>query len=99
LFRSRVSSLPLGDPAQDALLGERQKTVQVLVELSRELGAPEHDYAILAEGNTSAPIDDKSFLLKAITRYKVGDRFLVQTDYRWLPTASSNAAFGYNFCR
>ena len=28
---------------------------------------------------------------------KVGDRFLVQTDYRWLPTASSNAAFGYNF--
>ena len=32
-----------------------------------------------------------------VTRYKAGDRFLVQTDYRWLPTASSNAAFGYNF--
>jgi threonine dehydrogenase-like Zn-dependent dehydrogenase len=32
-----------------------------------------------------------------VTRHKVGDRFLVQTDYRWLPTASSNAAFGYNF--
>src|SRR5208282_1703758 len=32
-----------------------------------------------------------------VTRYKVGERFLVQTDYRWLPTASSNAAFGYNF--
>ena len=31
------------------------------------------------------------------TRHKVGERFLVQTDYRWLPTASSNAAFGYNF--
>jgi threonine dehydrogenase-like Zn-dependent dehydrogenase len=28
---------------------------------------------------------------------KVGDRFLVQTDYRWLPTAGSNSAFGYNF--
>lgn len=28
---------------------------------------------------------------------KVGDRFLVQTDYRWLPTTGSNAAFGYNF--
>ena len=27
----------------------------------------------------------------------VGDRFLVQTDYRWLKTAQSNAAFGYNF--
>jgi len=28
---------------------------------------------------------------------KVGKRYLVQTDYRWLPTAASNAAFGYNF--
>ncbi|MHC4619532.1 MAG: alcohol dehydrogenase catalytic domain-containing protein [Planctomycetota bacterium] len=26
-----------------------------------------------------------------------GRRFLVQTDYRWLRTADSNAAFGYNF--
>lgn len=26
-----------------------------------------------------------------------GDRRLVQTDYRWLRTASSNAAFGYDF--
>ena len=32
-----------------------------------------------------------------VQRYKVGERYLVQTDYRWLPTASSNAAFGYNF--
>lgn len=29
--------------------------------------------------------------------FKPGERFLVQTDYRWLLTASSNAAFGYNF--
>ncbi|MBN1436352.1 MAG: alcohol dehydrogenase catalytic domain-containing protein [Sedimentisphaerales bacterium] len=28
---------------------------------------------------------------------KVGDRFLVQTDYRWLPTANSNGSYGYNF--
>lgn len=28
---------------------------------------------------------------------KVGDRRLVQADYRWLKTANSNAAFGYNF--
>jgi threonine dehydrogenase-like Zn-dependent dehydrogenase len=32
-----------------------------------------------------------------VTRHKVGDRYLVQTDYRWLPTASSCSAFGYNF--
>jgi len=32
-----------------------------------------------------------------VAHHKVGDRFLVQTDYRWLPTAGSNAAFGYNF--
>lgn len=27
----------------------------------------------------------------------VGSRYLVQTDYRWLPTPNSNASFGYNF--
>jgi threonine dehydrogenase-like Zn-dependent dehydrogenase len=27
----------------------------------------------------------------------VGDRYLVQADYRWMKTAQSNAAFGYNF--
>ncbi len=28
--------------------------------------------------------------------YKVGERYLIQADYRHLPTARSNAAFGYN---
>jgi threonine dehydrogenase-like Zn-dependent dehydrogenase len=32
-----------------------------------------------------------------VEKHKVGERYLVQTDYRWLRTASSNAAFGYNF--
>ena len=32
-----------------------------------------------------------------VTRHKVGERCLVQTDYRTLPTNGSNAAFGYNF--
>ncbi|HVT90570.1 MAG TPA: alcohol dehydrogenase catalytic domain-containing protein [Tepidisphaeraceae bacterium] len=32
-----------------------------------------------------------------VAKHKVGERCLVQTDYRDLPTASSNAAFGYNF--
>ncbi len=32
-----------------------------------------------------------------VTRYKVGERYLVQTDYRWAPTDGSNSAFGYNF--
>ncbi len=31
-----------------------------------------------------------------VTNFKVGQRYLVQTDYRWLKTAVSNAAFGYN---
>lgn len=26
-----------------------------------------------------------------------GERYLVQTDYRWLPTENSNASFGYDF--
>ncbi len=33
----------------------------------------------------------------AVENFKPGQRFLVQTDYRWVRTASSNAAFGYNF--
>jgi L-sorbose 1-phosphate reductase len=32
-----------------------------------------------------------------VKRFKVGERYLVQTDYRWLPTPNSNSAFGYNF--
>ena len=32
-----------------------------------------------------------------VTRFQVGQRMLVQTDYRHLPTAASNAAFGYDF--
>ncbi len=34
---------------------------------------------------------------RGVTRFNVGDRCLLQTDYRWLPTASSASAFGYNF--
>ena len=32
-----------------------------------------------------------------VENFRPGQRYLVQTDYRWLPTATSNAAFGYNF--
>ncbi len=32
-----------------------------------------------------------------VEKHQLGERYLVQTDYRWLHTASSNAAFGYNF--
>lgn len=32
-----------------------------------------------------------------VERFKYGQRYLVQSDYRWLRTASSNGAFGYNF--
>lgn len=34
---------------------------------------------------------------KDVEEFTSGQRYLVQTDYRWLPTAGSNAAFGYNF--
>ena len=32
-----------------------------------------------------------------VESFQVGQRYLVETDYRWLPTAGSNASFGYNF--
>ena len=34
---------------------------------------------------------------EGVDHYKVGERFVVETDYRWLRTATTNAAFGYNF--
>ena len=34
---------------------------------------------------------------EGVTHNRVGERVLVQTDYRHLPTAGANAAFGYNF--
>lgn len=34
---------------------------------------------------------------KSVKHHQVGERCLVQADYRQLPTANSNAAFGYNF--
>lgn len=32
-----------------------------------------------------------------VEKFKADERYLVQTDYRWLPTAGSNGSFGYNF--
>jgi len=32
-----------------------------------------------------------------VKHFKKGQRYLVETDYRWLPTPESNSAFGYNF--
>jgi len=32
-----------------------------------------------------------------VKQFKPGERYLVETDYRWLPTAQSNGSFGYNF--
>jgi threonine dehydrogenase-like Zn-dependent dehydrogenase len=32
-----------------------------------------------------------------VQNFQPGQRFLVQTDYRWVRTATSNGAFGYNF--
>ncbi|MBW8035701.1 MAG: alcohol dehydrogenase catalytic domain-containing protein [Planctomycetes bacterium] len=32
-----------------------------------------------------------------VTEINIGGRYLVQTDYRWLPNTNSNASFGYNF--
>ena len=34
---------------------------------------------------------------EGVKSVSVGGRYLVQTDYRWLRTATSNGAFGYNF--
>ncbi len=33
----------------------------------------------------------------SVRSVRLGERYLVETDYRWLPTAGANASFGYNF--
>jgi threonine dehydrogenase-like Zn-dependent dehydrogenase len=33
----------------------------------------------------------------AVQNMEIGDRYLVQADFRWLKTGQSNGAFGYNF--
>src|SRR5262245_60071815 len=42
-----------------------QDTLTPLVQMTCELGRPEHDYVIIGEGNTSARIDQDSFWIKA----------------------------------
>jgi L-sorbose 1-phosphate reductase len=32
-----------------------------------------------------------------VANFKVGERYMIQADWRWITTASSNGAFGYNF--
>lgn len=32
-----------------------------------------------------------------VKNFKVGERYMIQADWRWLSTANSNGAFGYNF--
>lgn len=46
-------------------MSRAEERLNRLVEMSRELGAPENDYIILGEGNTSADFDDESFYVKA----------------------------------
>ncbi|MGA2093449.1 MAG: alcohol dehydrogenase catalytic domain-containing protein [Sedimentisphaerales bacterium] len=66
------------------------------------------DQAILAEipsyvpnGKPTVPGHEAVVRVEAagpgVKNFKPGQRYLVETDYRWLPTAQSNAAFGYNF--
>ena len=42
-----------------------QQILDQLVAMSLSLGAPEKDYVILGEGNTSARLDEETFLVKA----------------------------------
>jgi threonine dehydrogenase-like Zn-dependent dehydrogenase len=32
-----------------------------------------------------------------VTNFKVGERYMIQADWRWMTTENSNGAFGYNF--
>jgi rhamnose utilization protein RhaD (predicted bifunctional aldolase and dehydrogenase) len=44
---------------------EKSEFLQQLVDMSCALGVPERDYVILAEGNTSARVSEKTYCIKA----------------------------------
>lgn len=46
-------------------MSNRKRILKELIDLSRWLGEPEQDCAILGEGNTSARISDDTYLVKA----------------------------------
>lgn len=48
---------------------KKQNILKELIVMSRNIGKPENDYVIIAEGNTSAKIDDESFFVKASGYY------------------------------
>lgn len=48
---------------------DKKKILRGLIQMSRNIGNPGYDYVILAEGNTSAKIDDRSFFVKASGYY------------------------------
>ena len=46
-------------------MSDTTRALQDIIELSRFLGDPQYDFAILGEGNTSVKIDSDSFFIKA----------------------------------
>jgi len=46
-------------------MSDIEQTLSTLIDLSRELGAEHRHLAILGEGNTSAKLDNETFLVKA----------------------------------
>jgi threonine dehydrogenase-like Zn-dependent dehydrogenase len=43
------------------------------------------------------PVVEIAAVGSGVTRFRPGERYFIQADWRWISTASSNAAFGYNF--
>ena len=75
---------------------DRTKTLAELIELSRWLGAPEQDCAILGEGNTSARITDSTFLVKA-SGTELGtltEKGLVEIDFSRTMTMLADESLG-----
>ncbi|MHC4130695.1 MAG: alcohol dehydrogenase catalytic domain-containing protein [Planctomycetota bacterium] len=53
------------------------------------------------EGKPTVPGHETVVIIEKVgaevDRFKPGQRYLVQTDYRWIPTIGANGSFGYNF--
>jgi rhamnose utilization protein RhaD (predicted bifunctional aldolase and dehydrogenase) len=65
-----------------------------LIAMSCELGRPENDYVVIAEGNTSAKVDDHSFWIKAsgANLHQIGETGFVQVRFDVIQDMMSHTA-------
>ena len=75
-------------------MSDPNEILNQLIAMSCELGRPENDYVVIAEGNTSAKVDDHSFWIKAsgANLHQIGETGFVQVRFDVIQDMMSHTA-------